>query len=509
MIDNKHWGRDVGTDCTPQDYSKIRQLVTKSLEQSSPFPRHELLPIQKLSVASCVALGFRCLFDDMGLGKTAQSLAMDTLEGHKNTLIFCPNNIKTVWEFELYKFLNVQTHEIYIGKGSDLTHLPDKIAKKYRYIIFNYEALISAAKTHRIIPSVFRVCTHHILDEAHYFRNALSRRYMAYLHFLTSQKPQTVKSLTILTGTPVDRSIVELWPYFTLLDHNPRVPGQPFRKFFGNYSVFSCRYAETRGINQWRGYKEQMLPEIFNMMGPRFTQRKIEEVVELPKLNKYTIDIPNKHLPNIDMDDSIKRFKKAFALIHKSTKMAKAFDDGLESDDSFMRITQKLRCDIAKAKAPLSFETAKEYRKFTNKPLLIFFEFITPLLIFEKHATMANYKTLNVYGKGMHNADREHNLAQFKEERHDFLLATYGVLSEGVNLQQFNCLILNDLPWQPLTINQTIRRVWRIGQKQECYVISMMCKADSVVLNTVTNKQTMVSKIENMFSLKKREWGLV
>ena len=120
----------------------------------------------------------------------------------------------------------------------DLSALPLNIARKFSYLIFNYEALIVSAKTYKKVPPLFELVTHHILDEAHYFRNALSRRFMAYLHFVTQNPPQ---ALTVLTGTPIDRSIVELWPYFILMSKNP-LGSQIFEKYFGNFSVFSARY---------------------------------------------------------------------------------------------------------------------------------------------------------------------------------------------------------------------------------------------------------------------------
>ena len=104
---------------------------------------------------------------------------------------------------------------------------------------------------------------------------------------------------------------------------------------------------------------------------------------------------------------------------------------------------------------------------------------------------------------------RDANLQKFLLGKTKFLLTTYGVLSEGVNLQQFNNLLLNDLPWQSLTIKQAIRRIWRIGQKKACFVIQVLCTPDEVVQKIVTEKEKMVLSVEELLAQGKQEWQMV
>ena len=498
-------GKVIGS-CLPKHFKEEREYYGNWLQTNSPL-NHPLLEVQKKSVAAAAALKFSLIWDDMGLGKTAQALAVDKLCHHENTVIFCPNNVKKVWMAEIVKFTGENTKNVYVGSGSDLPVLPSVFVRKFRYLIFNYEALMVAGKTPKApIPAVFKVCTHHILDEAHNFRNPRTQRFRAYLKYLGEG---LVKSLTVLTGTPIDRCINEVWPYLAMLDMNPLVERKEFFNYFSNFSKFSDRYAipvprPTKygtSVTTHKGYRKNVFHEIENIIGPRAIQRKIQDVVELPKVNFREVFLQN-HLFKEDMSKVSQQFSAAFGMIHSNKRMYKDFMSGGDGDSTIAAV-QSLRVNLAKQKIRWAYDMAVKYLEFAGK-VIIFSEFIEPLRMFEKLAK--EYTVSYAIGKDMTLAERDSSVKAFKDGGVDFLLATFGALSEGENLQQCQCMIMNDLPWQPLVVTQASRRIWRIGQKKECHIVQMECAADKVLKRIITSKQDMIHEFETQLENIKQKY---
>ncbi|MCY4584274.1 MAG: DEAD/DEAH box helicase, partial [Chloroflexi bacterium] len=492
----------------PPSYKEHRDHFTNYLKTQSPLDV-PLLDLQKKSVAAATAMKYSAIWDDMGLGKTAQALAKNELGNHDCTLILCPNNVKKVWVAEIEKFLGIRSNEIFVGKGADLINLPAVTCKKYRFIIFNYEALVVAGKYPKITPSVFTACTHHILDEAHAIRNAFTARFEVYFYHLLNNPAD---SLTLLTGTPIDRCINEVWPYMALIELNPHKKENDFFQYFPNLSVFSDRYAHASNLTgsiAYRGYQKQPFFEIKNIMGPKVIQRKIEEVVELPKLYTRDIMIPD-HLFQEDMELIKNQFATAFHRVQSKVKLLDALERGVleEAGDKALKIVQKIRSNIAIQKVVWTVDMAIKYFKFTG-PTIIFSEFIEPLNEIGRLLKEQGYSSVKAIGKGMKMAEREWNIKDFKAGKHEFLLATFGAMSEGENLQYSQNIIFNDLSWQPLVIKQATRRVWRIGQDKECHVIQMLCSADAVVQRIVSSKQEMVGQFEQFLVDIKEENGYI
>ena len=500
-------GRVVGHSLPP-NYEEHRAYFDDYLKRQSPL-LSPLLELQKKSVASATAMRYSAIFDDMGLGKTAQALAKNELGMHQCTLIFCPNNVKKVWVHEIEKFLGIQKKDILVCKGADIISLPPSVAKKYRFILFNYEALVVANKHPKIVPAIFTQCTHHILDECHALRNALTTRFSVYLYHLMNNP---VDSLTLLTGTPIDRCINEIWPYMALLDINPHKEHHPFLSYFPNVSVFSDRYAiasQNRDQISWKGYQKRSFFEIKHILGPKVIQRKIEEVVELPPLNTREVLIPD-HLFKEDMEDLSRQFVAALSRIHSKSKLLDALERGTleESGDKALRIMQGIRVKVALEKTLWTAEMAIRYYKDSG-PTIIFSEFTQPLEELRLLLKREGYSAVKVQGKHMKMVQREWNIAEFKGGRHEFLLATFGAMSEGENLQYCNNIVFNDLSWQPLVIKQATRRVWRIGQSKECNAIQMLCTADKAVQRVLAGKQDMVGRFEQFLVEIKEENGYI
>ena len=76
-----------------------------------------------------------------------------------------------------------------------------------------------------------------------------------------------------------------------------------------------------------------------------------------------------------------------------------------------------------------------------------------------------------------------------KGDRYRVLVAT-DVASEGLNLQVANNLVIYDIPWSPIKLEQRIGRVWRLGQRKpvEVYILALGSRGERQILTILYRK---------------------
>jgi len=239
---------------------------------------YQLIGINWLMFLGNYGLGL-ALCDDMGLGKSIQTLvavAESTIEYKKKnnksipSLIICPNTLIMNWISESKKFFDNETLHI----ENDL----DKIHKKKN---FNTQTLIyicSYEKARDNFNEIFNDSHFYylVLDEAHIIKNPKTKMY------------QTIKKISaekrvILTGTPIQNNVMELWALFNFL-----MPG-----FLGSENDFEIKYHKKmaqniKKLNLQEDVQENIfqtsLQEIRKRIKPFILRRLKSEVLrELPE----------------------------------------------------------------------------------------------------------------------------------------------------------------------------------------------------------------------------------
>ncbi|XP_067121938.1 TATA-binding protein-associated factor 172 [Centruroides vittatus] len=179
------------------------------------------------------------LCDDMGLGKTLQSLCI--LAGdhylqekrYKETkspdskplpsLVICPPTLTGHWVYEVEKFISPQylnpLH--YTGPPAERIRLRNK-AKKHNLIIASYDIVRNDIDFFSSFH--WNYC---ILDEGHIIKNGKTKLAKAI-------KQLSANHRLILTGTPIQNNVLELWSLFDFL-----MPG-----FLGTEKQFTACYSK-------------------------------------------------------------------------------------------------------------------------------------------------------------------------------------------------------------------------------------------------------------------------
>jgi len=84
-----------------------------------------------------------------------------------------------------------------------------------------------------------------------------------------------------------------------------------------------------------------------------------------------------------------------------------------------------------------------------------------------------------------------------KGDKYRVLVST-DVLSEGLNLQVANVLINYDLPWSLLKLEQRMGRVWRLGQKRECFIYMLVVGSSEMTTAPSRVVSKLYTKLLNM-----------
>jgi SNF2 family DNA or RNA helicase len=220
----------------------------------------KLYPYQEAG-AMHLAFGRRAMLaDDMGLGKTVQAIAaaalLKELRDIQRVLIICPASLKNQWSREIRRFTSL---DITIVEGGLLERRKRYAAPSF-FLIINYELVRhDLPELLKLRPDLI------ILDEAQRIKN------------WRTKTAQMVKSMPsryafVLTGTPLENRIDELYSIFQFLD--PRILG-PLWHFNDRFYELEER---PNGSYKVLGYKN--LDELRAFVAPYVLRRTRAEVLK-------------------------------------------------------------------------------------------------------------------------------------------------------------------------------------------------------------------------------------
>lgn len=183
------------------------------------------------------------LCDDMGLGKTLQTIciiASDQYlrnEDYQKTkslktrplpsLIVCPPSLTGHWESEFEQYSPFLKVIVYAGGPSVRYPLRDKLSEA-DVIVTSYDV----ARNDLAVLTKFDY-NYCVLDEGHIIKNSQSK-------LAKAVKQISANHRLILTGTPIQNNVVELWSLFDFL-----MPG-----FLGTEKMFQERFAKPIGASR-------------------------------------------------------------------------------------------------------------------------------------------------------------------------------------------------------------------------------------------------------------------
>jgi TATA-binding protein-associated factor len=191
------------------------------------------------------------LCDDMGLGKTLQStciLAATVVERKKSglpflpALVVCPPTLVGHWAHEINEYVapSVLKPLEYHGSPADRAALRPIIEKgEADVVIMSYDSLRADADA--LLTN--RSWCYCILDEGHAIRNPKSRVTQAV-------KKVRAENRLLLSGTPIQNDVVELWSLFDFLMPGFLGTEKEFRRAYGIAAARSVAAKKGGGLTE-------------------------------------------------------------------------------------------------------------------------------------------------------------------------------------------------------------------------------------------------------------------
>uniref|UniRef100_A0A3Q3EY84 Helicase ATP-binding domain-containing protein n=1 Tax=Labrus bergylta TaxID=56723 RepID=A0A3Q3EY84_9LABR len=206
------------------------------------------------------------LADEMGLGKTIQTIA---LLAHLACnwgphLIIVPTSVMLNWEMELKRWCPGFKILTYFGsqKERKLKRQPNAFhvcITSYKLVLQDHQAF--RRKSWRYL----------ILDEAQNIKNFKSQRWQSLLNFNSHRR-------LLLTGTPLQNSLMELWSLMHFLMPHVFQSHREFKEWFSN--------PLTGMIEGSQEYNEGLVKRLHKVLRP-FLLRRIKVDVEKQMPKKY------------------------------------------------------------------------------------------------------------------------------------------------------------------------------------------------------------------------------
>lgn len=240
------------------------------------------------------------LCDDMGLGKTLQTLCMVASDHHMRaeeyektqapdkrrlpSLIICPPTLTGHWKQEIRTYAPFLNAVAYAGPPGERGKVRSQLATA-DIVITSYE--IARNDIEILLPISWNYC---VLDEGHLIKNPKAKVTQAVKRLPSNHR-------LILSGTPIQNNVLELWSLFDFL-----MPG-----FLGTEKVFQDRFAKPIAASRFAksSSKEQeagalAIESLHKQVLPFLLRRLKEEVLN---------DLPPKILQNYycDLSDLQKR----------------------------------------------------------------------------------------------------------------------------------------------------------------------------------------------------------
>ncbi len=436
---------------------------------------------QKKAVAWLISRGAAGLFLDPGLGKTSIVLAaLKLLQREKlarSALVIAPLRVVfSVWPAEVKKWKDFEHLRVEILHGSDRNAALARPADLY---VINPEGLdwyASKIASGAKLPDVL------VVDESTKFKHTRTLRFKTVRPLLSKFRRRY-----ILTGTPTPNGMMDLFGQLYLVDQ-----GAALGRFITQYRnefFIQAGYGGYKWVPQ-KGAVEK----IYKRIAPVVLRLDEKDYLELPPkiVTDVVVDLPAKARELYEkletelvlrLQEGRVTVANAAVLTAKTRQVASGaiYLDGVGSDRG--KVTE-----IHDAKIDALLDLLEE---LSGQPTLVVYEFIH-----ERERLLAKLPKGTPYIGGGVSAKRGREIEEsFTRGEIPVLLAHPASAGHGLNLQAGRAVIFFSPTWDLELYDQTIRRVWRQGQKHPVFVYRIIARntVDRVVVAALarkTNTQT-------------------
>ncbi|MFD0795185.1 DEAD/DEAH box helicase [Mucilaginibacter litoreus] len=399
-----------------------------------------------------------CLADDMGLGKTIQTLSLlqkhkeetEAAGGKSTSLIIMPTSLIYNWLNEAKKFAPQLRIMVHTGA----------FRYKSAEVFANYDVVITTYGISRIDIEMFKAYffEYVILDESQNIKNPSSKSFQ-------SVKQLKARYKLILSGTPVENSVNDLWTQMSFI--NPGLLGS--QQFFQNEFVNPIEKKKDED-------KARKLQAIIKPFVLRRTKEQVATELPPKTENLFYCKMSEEQAEVYDKVKSEYR-----------NELLRSLEDGTYAK-SQMQVLQgliKLR-QIANHPSMIDNDYEGDSGKFENvvhtlasvldggHKVLIFSQFVKQLSIYRNYFEREGIAYVYLDGSTQNRGDV---VKQFQEDaKTRVFLISIKAGGVGLNLTEADYVFILDPWWNPAVEQQAIDRTHRIGQTKNVFIYKFITK---------------------------------
>lgn len=411
-------------------------------------------------------LGFGgILADEMGLGKTVQTIAFLLSEKDKKSLIIAPTSLVYNWKNEFLKFAPSMKICVVHGNKNERAKNIESI-DEYDVILTTYGTLRNDEENYEKLH--FDYC---ILDEGQNIKNPLAQS-------TKCVKNIKAKSKFVLTGTPIENNLIELWSIFDFIMPN----------YLYNSTFFKKKFIDN----------DNSAIELQKFIRPFMLRRLKKDVIK---------ELPDKIEKNYYVELT-KEQKKVYASYVKDIKEkmeAENFDNDKITIFSYLTKLRQLCLDSSivvdkytggSAKLEEALNLIKDNIENGHK-ILLFSQFTSVLNNISKE--LSKNEIEHMYLDGSTKANKRLELVdEFNgSNKYKVFLISLKAGGTGLNLTSADIIIHFDPWWNPSVEEQATDRAHRIGQKNVVQVFKLISEGtiEERIINLQESKKALISDV--------------
>ncbi len=401
--------------------------------------------------------GRALLADEVGLGKTIEAAMICKeylVRGMiKSLLVIAPASLVSQWQLELSDKFGIATVTTDERQGN-----PEEFWQANDRIIASINTAKHKAHWEYVTAREWDMV---VVDEAHHLKNRTT---------LNWKLVDAIKKrfILMLTATPVQNSLVELFNLLTLLK-----PG-----LLKTEALFKKEYVDSK--NGRIPKNPEKLRQLMREVMVRNTRSLVD--VKLPKRFASTITVQpspaeqelyeaiNAYLRQHQEEKGMDRLTRN-NLLMRAGSSPKALAESLKTLEKRFE-HDELKFLLKRTSSIKKFEKAKqlvELLKKSSQKTLVFANHRETMLYLASCFAEAGIAFAEFRGD-MSLKEKDEAIASFRDTVPVLLASETG--GEGRNIQFANAIVNYDLPWNPMKIEQRIGRIHRIGQTQDVFVFN-------------------------------------
>ena len=501
LIETEDTGPNAADVTGVMDYYSQVHKIREEVMQPSTLVGGTLMPYQVTGLQWLVSLYNNklhgILADEMGLGKTVQTIALLSYlaeyKGNKGPhLVVVPLSTLPNWQSEFERWLPSFNVIAFRGsKDQRREALRNMRGDEVNVVLTTYDFILREKG-----PLTRKNWKHIIVDDGHRMKNAKSRLHQVLNAF-------TCANRLLLTGTPLQNNLTELWALLNFLLPKIFSSAEDFENWFNE--PFSKMSGVEDDGSQKLNEEEQMLiiHRLHIVLRPFLLRREKAEVLkDLPDKQEFVVRVELSHWQRLAYDQmsqnalrvvdaegkaTAKSMQNSLMQLRKICNHPYLFMDEYRVDRELFRVAGKF--EVLDRMLP-------KLVHFGHKILL--FSQMTQLM-----DILADY--LEWRGLKYYRLDGSTAIEDRRERMHHFNTGTdvnLFILSTragglGLNLQTADTVIIFDSDFNPQMDLQAQDRAHRVGQKNQVRVFRLITESqiEQSILDKAHHKLDIDQKI--------------